>query len=60
MLVGSRWLQAIYRKLNTENLVKHGFPRPQDISLTENSDQVFLPGGGGGGVGGWGGVQQNS
>ena len=43
MLVGYRWLQAIYRKLTTENLVKHRFPRPQDMSLTENSYQVFIP-----------------
>ena len=45
MLVGLRWLQVIYRKVTTENLVKHGFSRPQDMSLTENSDQVSLPGG---------------
>ena len=26
------------------NLEKHGFLRPQDMSLTENSNQAFLPG----------------
>ena len=25
-------------------LVKHGFLRPQDMLLTENSNQAFLPG----------------
>ena len=27
-----------------ENTVKHGIVRPQDMSLTDNSNQVFLPG----------------
>ena len=43
MLVGSRLLQAIYRKLTTENLVKHDFLRPKDMRLTKNSNQKFLP-----------------
>ena len=33
------------QKIDHINLVKHGFLRPQDISLTENSKQLFLPGG---------------
>ena len=42
MLVGLRLLQAIYRKkMTTEN-----FLRPQDMSLTETCDHVFLPEGG--------------
>ena len=34
--------QAIYRKLTTENLVKHGFLRPQDMSLTETVTKFFF------------------
>ena len=30
--------------MTIENLVKHGFNKPQDMSLTEESNQVFLPG----------------
>ena len=31
--------------MTTENLVKHGFPRPHDMSPTHDSNQVILPGG---------------
>ena len=31
-------------KIDHRKLVKHGFLKPQDRSLTENSTQVFLPG----------------
>ena len=27
-----------------ENIVKHGIVRPKDMSLTDNSNQAFLPG----------------
>ena len=41
------WGNGNYRifteKMTTENLVKHGFMRPLDMSLTENSNQLFLP-----------------
>ena len=43
-LVGYHWLQAIYRRLTKENWLNHGFLRSQDISMTVNSNQVFLPG----------------
>ena len=29
--------------MTEENIVKHGFPIPQDMSQTENSNQVSLP-----------------
>ena len=29
----------------SENIVKHGFLRPPDMFLTENSNQRFFPGG---------------
>ena len=41
--------------MTTGDLIKHVFPSPQDIGLTQDSNQMFLPGGGGG-VG----VQKNS
>ena len=37
-------IQAFYRRLTKENLEKHGFLRPQDMSLTKNSNQAFRPG----------------
>ena len=33
------------QKPDHRKLVKHGFLRPPDMSLTENSNQLFLPGG---------------
>ena len=29
--------------MTKENIVKHGFQIPQDMSSTENSDQVSIP-----------------
>ena len=37
-------ITGLYRRLTKENLEKHGFLRPQNMSLTENSNRVFLPG----------------
>ena len=37
--------------MTTENLVKHAFLRTRDMSLNTDSNQVFLPRGGGGGEG---------
>ena len=36
-------ITGLYRRLTKENLEKQGFLRPQDMSLTENSNQAFLP-----------------
>ena len=39
-------VKLMYKPLQTtdkENLVKHEFLRPQDMPLTENSNEVFLP-----------------
>ena len=30
--------------MTTDNLVKHGFPRPQDMCLTEDINRFFLLG----------------
>ena len=36
-------LPTVYRIPTTEDLVKHGFQDPQDMSVTHDSNQVFLP-----------------
>ena len=36
--LGRYLLQAFYRKLITGNLVQHGLPSPQDMSLTQDSN----------------------
>ena len=44
----SLWVNVDYRPFTEnwpqKNLVKHGFLRPQYMSLTEHSNQLFLPG----------------
>ena len=42
IFVGQRLLRAIYRKLTTENLVKHGFQRPKDISQLKTVTKFFF------------------
>ena len=34
---------AIYKKMTTENLVKHWFLRSQDMPPTEKKNKLFLP-----------------
>ena len=43
-LLELHWLQVIYRRLTKENFVKQEFLRHKDMSLTRNSNQVFLLG----------------
>ena len=40
-----RTSQAVYRKPATDNLVHHGFSRPQNMPMSHNSKQNLLPGG---------------
>ena len=37
-------ITGLLQTTEKENLGKHGFLRPQDMSLTKNSNQAFLPG----------------
>ena len=41
-------LQAVYRLMTTDNLVKHGFLSTLDVCLIHGTNETFLPRGGNG------------
>ena len=45
---GLHRLQAAYRLMTTDNLVKHGFLSTLDVCLMHGTNGTFLPSGGGG------------
>ena len=42
---GLHRLQAVYRLMTTDNLVKHGFQSTLDVCLMHGTNRNFLPGG---------------
>ena len=46
--VGLPRLQAVYRLMTTDNLVKHGFLSTLDVCLMHGTNGTFLPRGGNG------------